>query len=236
VASNPPLTRVDWPKTYRAIPSRYPPIDLFERVASADEWDELYELEGMTNPRLRDEVGDISLVPDEDRVYGPNASWVMGAFTHISDRKPSRFSDGSYGVYYAANTELTAIKETAHHLGNTYADTHAEAGETVRMRMLVGKVNELFRDIRGAAFPELHDPQDYSAPQAFGRTVRSNGENGVVYDSVRDPGHGECLAAFRPKAVAIPVQGGHYEYHWDGSHFDRYWRIGSRDSWERIWA
>jgi hypothetical protein len=27
---------------------------------------------------------------------------------------------------------------------------------------------------------------------------------------------GECVAAFKPKAVTIPLQGGHYKYIWSG--------------------
>jgi hypothetical protein len=33
-----------------------------------------YQIEAMTNDRLREEVGDISLVPPEDRVSGPGSS------------------------------------------------------------------------------------------------------------------------------------------------------------------
>ena len=67
---------------YRVILSRYPQIHLFERVANAADWEVLYAVESMTNPRLRDEVGDIRLVAAEDRVYGDGASWIMAAFTH----------------------------------------------------------------------------------------------------------------------------------------------------------
>ena len=47
---------------YRIILSRYPKINLFERAAGAADWDVLYAVEAITNPRLRDEVGDINLV------------------------------------------------------------------------------------------------------------------------------------------------------------------------------
>ncbi len=228
-----PLAQVIWSRTYRAISTRFPPIDLFERVARPEEFDELYALEAMTNPRIRQEVGRIALVPKDERVFGVGASWVMGAFTHISERKPSRFSDGTYGVYYAASEEITAIRETAHHLGDTYRDTNAEAGETSQVRMLVGRVDEMFRDIRGGRFGSLHDPDEYATSQAFGRRVRDAGENGVVYDSVRNMG-GQCLAALRPKAVSIPIQGAHYEYHWNGAAFDKYWQVGRDDEWKTI--
>ncbi len=80
-----PVSEVD-ERVYRAILSRYPQIDLFERVSSPEEWDVLYAVESLTNPRLRDEVGDIRLVAPEDRVYGDGASWIMAAFTHTPGR------------------------------------------------------------------------------------------------------------------------------------------------------
>ena len=71
-----PSSAVNEP-VYRVILSRYPQIHLFERVSSPQDWDVLYAVESLTNPRLRDEVGDIRLVPPEDRVYGDGASWIM---------------------------------------------------------------------------------------------------------------------------------------------------------------
>ena len=104
-----PSRRVVWPKAWRIIASRFPPIDLFERVSDDPKvWDALIALEEMTNPRLRDEAGEISLVPPERRVSGANASWVMAAFTHIN-RSGARASDGTRGVSHAADTLEAAI-------------------------------------------------------------------------------------------------------------------------------
>ena len=87
---------------YRIILSRYPKINLFERVSNPEDWEILYAVESMTNPRLRDEVGDIRLVPLEDRVYGDGASWIMAAFTHPpADGRGSRFNK-DFGIYYCA--------------------------------------------------------------------------------------------------------------------------------------
>ncbi len=90
--------------------------------------DELYFIESLTNDRLRDEVGDITLVPAEDRIIGPGSSPVMAAFTHISPDCSNRFSDGSYGIYYAAKTLATAIEESKHHRANFLAYTHELMG------------------------------------------------------------------------------------------------------------
>ena len=78
-------TRIDRRQAWRIIATRYPPIDLFERVSpNPAVWDALIELEQLVNPRLRDAVGEIGLVSPERRVSGPNASWVMAPFTHLN--------------------------------------------------------------------------------------------------------------------------------------------------------
>ena len=74
-----PLSNVTWRPSYRVIPSRFPPIDLFEGVNShTDDWDLLNELEGETSARLREEMGAIHLVRDGDRRYGPGLTHRHG--------------------------------------------------------------------------------------------------------------------------------------------------------------
>ncbi len=82
------------------------------------------------------------------------------------------------------------------------------------MRCYINRVALALHDIRGETFAHLHG-EDYSAPQAFAKQMRASGSNGLLYNSVRDKG-GECVAAFKPKAITIPVQGGHYKYIWSG--------------------
>ena len=145
----PPVASVAWQRTFRIIPSRYPPIDLFERVADPADCDHLNDLETLTNSRVRNEWGEIALVPLGRRVAGPGASWVMAPFTHLNP-KGSRFSDGTYGVYYAANSQEGAIRETVHHMGKFYAET-ADPPHREDMRVLVGSIDAPLHDIRGDA-------------------------------------------------------------------------------------
>jgi len=212
--SHPPITELDWPHQYRIIPSEYPPINFFEQLVDPELMNELYYLESLTNDRLRDEAGDISLVPAEDRITGPGASPVMAAFTHASPDCPSRFSDGGYGVYYASKTLETAIEETKHHRARFLAYTNEDAGE-IAMRVYIGKVIKPMHDARGYDYEHLHDPDDWAPGQAFGQEMKTINTWGIVYRSVRDAG-GECIAALRPPAVSIPKQGAHLSYVWDG--------------------
>ena len=84
------------------------PINLFEEVVDPDELEIVFALEAMTNDRLLQEAGDLLLVPKEDRISGPGSSPIMAAFTHIGI--PSRFTDGSYGIYYGAKTLKTGLR------------------------------------------------------------------------------------------------------------------------------
>src|SRR2546427_2590764 len=99
---------------WRIIPSRFPLIQLFERVTDPADLDAVLALESLTNDRVRAEVGQLDLIPLEDRLAGPGTSALMAASTHLNPHG-SRFSDGSYGVYYAGKTLETAIAETRHH-------------------------------------------------------------------------------------------------------------------------
>ncbi len=209
----PPLTELDWKQQYRVIPSEYPPINFFETLVDPELMEELFYIEGLTNDRLRDEAGDITLVALEDRVSGTGSSPVMAAFTHIGVE--SRFSDGSFGVYYAAKSLETAIEETKFHRARFLAYTREDAGE-IDMRVYVGEVARPLHDVRGAEYEYLHDPDDWRPSQTFGLKMQAARSWGGVYRSVRDPG-GECIAALRPPAVTTPRQGPHLSYVWDGS-------------------
>ena len=215
--------RIRWAETWRIIASRFPPIDLFERVSSrAGVADALIELEQLTNPRLRDEIGEIRLVPEARRIVGPNSSYVMAAFTHINP-KGSRFSAGAYGVYYAARALSTAIAETAYHFGRFASDSH-DPPRREDMRVLLGAIDRTFDDVTTLSPAQMNavlDKASYAASQPFGAQRRDVGVDGLYYPSVRESG-GECIGAFWPDAVGIPTQERHLNYEWDGARVSRY--------------
>lgn len=224
----PPVVRVVWPRAHRVIRSIYPPIDLFEDIADPADWEALASAEAKTNPRLSESLGKIDLVPIARRVSGPGASWVMAPFTHISTDRPSRFSDGRYGVYHAGNSLEVALAETIHHHERFMARTDEAPGWTAQFRVMVGVVDARLHDLRDAAdFAACLDPDDYTASQALARRLRGDGSDGLVYPSVRYAG-GQCAAIFWPDVVAIPVQGDHFAYHWDGVRVDRVHNLTTR--------
>lgn len=211
----PVVRRLQWKPAWRIIPSRFPPIQLFERVADPADLDAVIALESLTNPRLRDEVGEIQLVPPDERVSGPGSSVVMAAFTHLNP-EGSRFSDGSYGVFYAAKQLATAIAETRHHRERFMRATK-QAGQQLDMRVYLVDVVGRMHDLRGqqATNPGVYDRDSYAASQALARALRDQGSSGIAYDSVRHPG-GQCVAVFRPRLLSSCRQERHLCYVWDG--------------------
>ena len=109
-----PVSALAWLPCHRLIASRYPTVGLYDEIARPQDLDVVFAIEALTNPRVRQALGALSLVPPADRVSGPGATLIMAAFTHLNP-EGSRFSDGSYGVYYAADTLETAVAEVSHH-------------------------------------------------------------------------------------------------------------------------
>lgn len=202
----------DWENQYRIIPSKCPPINFFEDLADPALMDEVFYIESLTNDRLRQEAGNISLVPAGDRISGPGSTPVMAAFTHIGF--DSRFSGGTFGVYYAANNQDTAIAETSYHREKFMSYTNEDPGE-IDMRVYIGEVLLPMHDIRSPSYDHLHLPDDWAPSQTFGLEMKQNNSWGIVYTSVRHT-EGECIAVLRPPAVSIPRQGPHLSYVWDG--------------------
>jgi hypothetical protein len=209
---------------HRIVASRLPTIHLFERVADPADWDALYALESMTNPRIRNEVGELKLVPVADRVSGPNATIVMAPFTHLSPQG-TRFADGTFGAYYAAESIDTAIAETRYH-GENFLRATREGPIELEKRCYVADVVCDLADIRTrrADMPDVYDPLSYAASQKLGRRLRDAGANGIAFESVRRAG-GECVAIFRPRLVQNVRQSVHLRYAWDGNSITEVYEI-----------
>jgi hypothetical protein len=209
--------QTDWHPAFRIVPSRFPSINLFDRVASPDDFEALYALEAMTNPRIRNEVGDIELVSKEERLFGPGTGPIMAAFTHLNPGG-SRFSDGSYGVFYAAKDKATAIAETRYHQANFLRATN-EAPIQLQMRVYHADISGRLHDLRMMRVDDpVYAPDSYAASQALGRKLRTEGSAGLRYKSVRLPGK-ECVAIFRTSAVSNCRHAGQLLYQWDGREF-----------------
>lgn len=206
-----PAVLPEWGNAFRIINSLFPPLSVFEDTLDPDDLGIAFALESLTNDRLRDQAGMLNRVLAQDRLFGEGSTPIMAAFTHVG--RASRFTDGSYGVYYCANSIEAAIAETCFHQEQFWRATQ-EASIEITMRTYVNKVLQPMIDVRDE--PSVHQPEpaSYAVAQAFARPYREALAWGLLYNSVRLKGH-QCVAAFRPPALSIPVQGPHFRYVWD---------------------
>lgn len=210
-----PVNPISWHPCYRIVASRFPPISLFENVADPADLEAVYRIEAMTNDRLREETGALSLVPAEDRVSGPGTSPIMAAFTHLNP-VGDRFTDGSFGVFYAALSIETAVAETRHHRIQFLLATDEPAQE-LDMRVYAVDLNADMHDIRSMrqSHPGYYHPTSYAMSQELAVELRGSGSDGIVYQSVRHDA-GECAAVFKPRLLSNCRQERHLCYVWDG--------------------
>ena len=175
----------------------------------------MLEVESLTNPRVRDEVGDVQRVPSEERVSGPGTSVVMGAFTHVHP-EGSRFSDGTYGVFFAGRELDTAVMESKYHQ-ELFLRATAQGPVELDMRAsgvdLAGDLHDLSG--RQSDYADIHAENDYRASRRLAAALREDGSHGLVYDSVRRTG-GQCAAVFRPGVLSRVRRTRHLCFVWDG--------------------
>lgn len=215
-----PASEVHEP-VYRVILARYPQVHLFERVANSQDWEVLYAVESLTNPRLRDEVGDIRLVPAEDRVYGDGASWIMAAFTHLPvDGRGGRFNR-DFGIYYCTADESVAIAESAYHRARFLRESRIDK-TTVEMRVIRAQLGPTtLHDVRQLKGQAIYHPDDYTEAQQLGYALRKDKSFGVHYQSVRaqakgkGKAQGECYGVMRARALSDAIHWRYLRYHYE---------------------
>ena len=203
-------------QAYRLVNSKFPPIDLFDDVADAEEFEILYQLQALANPRLHNETGRLELIPRSEIPFGiPGCSYATAPFTHVNPAG-SRFSDGSYGVLYLADSMETALAEVRHHQEQYWSNVEGLNFERFVFRGVSCQFNEAgLLDATSVPMSEpIYDADDYTHSRQFGRLVRQGGFPGLRYHSVRNPGQ-HCWALLTPKRVLSIIQTAHYEMIWN---------------------
>ena len=204
-------------QAYRLVNSKFPPIALFDDVADADEFEVLYQIQALTNPRLKNEVGHLELIARDQIPFGiPGCSYATAPFTHVNPAG-SRFSDGRFGVLYLADSMDTALAEVRHHQSLYWSNVPSLNYERFVFRGLsCAFVDVAMKDAAAIALTDpVYDPDDYTHSRRLGRSVKEARCPGIRYHSVRMQGS-YCWALMTPKPVLSIIQTAHYEMVWNG--------------------
>lgn len=188
-----PVVPIDWRPAYRVTTLRSP-IALFGMT------DDPEELEVLNAQLDAAEAIDLERVPSGRRLAGPDSSAIMGGFVYPG---PSRFSDGGFGVYYAAATRKAAFAEVGYHLGR---ELRADRSPTcvVERVLYEHRVRGAMHRLVGAEalWPGVDSavPDDYGVSRRLGHDLQAASSSGVVYTSVRQ-GSDECVGVLDPTCV-----------------------------------
>lgn len=223
-----PTLEIAQQRGYRLINSKYPPIALFEDVADESEFDILYTLQALTNPRLKNETGDLAYLATGEIPFGiAGCSYAVAPFTHVNPQG-SRFSDGTFGMMYLADEMATALAEVTYHQERYWQFIDGLKYDRLVMRSLVFIFDPApALDALSLPFSDpVYDPLSYSAARGLGRSLKATGFSALRYRSVRRPGS-VCWGLFTPKGVKSVQQSAHYEFIWDGERIAKIDRIMS---------
>lgn len=176
--------------------------DLFSDLSDEPEaWTAAQQLELITKPPLYTDQAPIINRPFEEAEWNEAIGYP---FKHTSQ---SRYSDGSYGVWYGADSIETTVHETAYHwrtklLGD--AEGFDRPGVSIDRKVYLVRCDGALIDLRSRVqdFPELIHPTDYSATHAIGAKFHREGHPGLVTRSARC--NGDVYALFRPGVLTNP--------------------------------
>jgi len=159
-----------------------------------------------------------SRTPIIDRPF-EDAHWFNAIEWPFKHWQTSRFSDGSFGVWYGSESAETTVHESAYHW---YRGLLSDAGFEQTTVIAERKVywvacHAALLDFRQAAAqePDLLHPSDYTFCQTVGSRIHREGHPGLLTQSVRRPA-GENLAIFNPAVLSNPRHNCQLTYRLEG--------------------
>ncbi len=188
--------------------------DLFDDLTDDPrEWLLAQQVEGEVKPPLYRSPTPIIDRPFED------AAWFNAIAWPFKNRQTSRFSDGSYGVWYGSESVETTVYESAWHW---YRGLLSDAGFEREAVIAERKVYSVacaaalldFRQVTAAHADVLH-PSDYAFSQSVGARIHREGHPGLLIQSVRRP-CGENVAVFNPAVLSNPRHNCQLTYRLEG--------------------
>lgn len=147
-----------------------------------------------------------SHTPIIDRPF-EDAEWFNAINWPFKHWQASRFSDGTYGVWYGSESVETTVHESAYHwYRGLLSDAGFERMAVVAERKVYSVAcHAALLDFRKAAdaHPDLLHPSDYAFCQSVGSRIHREGHPGLFTQSVRRP-TGENVAIFNANVLSNP--------------------------------
>lgn len=159
-----------------------------------------------------------SATPVIDRPF-EDAQWFNAIAWPFRHWQASRFSDGSFGLWYGSESVETTVFESAFHwYRGLLGDAGFEGMAVIAERQVLWVAcSAALLDFRSAAqaVPDLLHPTDYALCQSVGARIHREGHPGLLTRSVRRP-VGENLVVFNPRVLSRPRHACQLTYRLEG--------------------
>jgi hypothetical protein len=196
----------DW---FRLIPSRFPPVDVYERLESATLRTAALQSEQQTNPRLVSK-GRIAATEQSNRPSsGRLQNWNHAPFAY-KNPEGTYLLGPAYGVMEVVHDTKSALafylRRREAFLGRT-----DEPPTGLDMRLLQTRIRGDFADLRGIA-PDLSQAER----RKIGQELYETEVSGAVFLRPDNPG-ATFIVVFDGGVLQPSIQGAHYRFAWDGT-------------------
>lgn len=144
-----------------------------------------------------------------------DAQWFNAIAWPFKHWQASRFSAGSYGVWYGSESVETTVYESAYHWVCGLLSDAGYQHESVIAERKVYFIHcqAVLLDFRAATreYSDLLHPSDYTFTHSVGARIHREGHPGLRIQSVRRP-EGENVAIFNPAVLSKPRHHCHLTY------------------------
>lgn len=217
MAAEHPIVELSGEPYHNLIPSRFPPVPVFERIA--DGRDDLFaQVESITNPRLREKQRLTRGRRDDGRSDPRLVNWNHAPFAYPNP-EGSRFFGSDHKVLELAADLQTALAISVARRAAFLSRT-SEPPTAIEMRQLKRPVEGRFLDVSRADYPVTREQR-----LLLGQYVADADLDGLVFRPPERPTASAIIV--RPSArLGNPVQCDHFKFVWDGRKFTIVYSFG----------
>ena len=176
--------------------------DLFDDLSS----DPQHQRSAIALERTTKPAPFVSAQPVIDRPF-EEARWNDAIGYPFKHWMQSRYSDGTFGVWYGADTLETSVHETVHHwrAGLLRDAGYNQAGIVIQRKVYDVRCDAALVDLRQklASYPALIASDDYTLTHQVGAKLHHEGHPGLLARSARWPS-GEIAAILNPGVLTGP--------------------------------
>lgn len=202
------VIRLDSKSAYRLIPSRFPPIEIYDRLGLL-EASTAKQIEALTNPRLRDPRRDLTKDTKDAMSGDAFQNWNHAPFVY-PNRDGTRFFDR-----WTPAIELAADLQTALAISvgkrTRFLTASQESAINLDMRVLKQSISGSFLKHVGSDSDLSEDDR-----RQIGRKAREGDLQGIFFQpSERRNATG--YAVIDQRSLGRAVQAAHFRFVWDGT-------------------